>query len=132
DSARRAANDDRRRAEAARRAAQLEAKMATLVIDVGHRVDGMVVRRDGVLVDTAAWNVPVPIDPGRYVVSVEAPGFAPWRTEVAIDTATKKRTLVVPPLARAPVTETNGHTSSPIAELSAGTPPRATASESPP
>src|SRR5207245_2241136 len=39
---------------------------------------------------------------------------------------------VVPPLARAPVTAINGHTSSPIAELSGGTPPRATASESSP
>jgi hypothetical protein len=99
--AKRAGGDDKRQAEAGRRAAALEPRMSNLVIDVAQRVDGLVVRRDDEVVDDAVWNTPLPVDPGTYEITAEAPGRAPWRTSVAIAAGTPRRVVEVPPLAPA-------------------------------
>jgi hypothetical protein len=93
--------DDKRQAEAHRRAAAIEPRLAMLVIDVPQRVDGLVVRRDGEVVDPAIWHVPVPVDPGTYKLVAEAPGFVAWRGEVSIDGG--RRAITVPALERVPV-----------------------------
>src|SRR5215470_17557485 len=54
--ARRTGGDDRRQAEAGRRAGLLEPRLANLTIQVGHRVDGLIVRRDDEQVDDGGWN----------------------------------------------------------------------------
>lgn len=97
--AKRSGKDDRRQAEAGRRAAQLEPRLSHLVIDVANRADGEVVRRDGEIVDEAEWNTPLPVDPGRYTITVEAPGREPWQTTVAIEAGTPQRLVEVPRLA---------------------------------
>ncbi len=97
--AKRSGRDDRRQAEAGRRAAQLEPRLSHLVIDVANRADGEVVRRDGEIVDEAEWNTPLPVDPGRTTILAEAPGRAPWRTTVAIEAGTPRRLVEVPRLA---------------------------------
>jgi hypothetical protein len=99
--ARRTGGDDKRQAEAGRRAALLEPRLSKLVIDVAERADGEVVRRDGEIVDDAEWNTPLPVDPGRYTITAEAPGRQPWRTTVAIETGTPRRLVGVPRLAPA-------------------------------
>lgn len=119
DVARRAGNDDKRRSEAARRASLIEAKMPMLVIEIPQRLDGLVVRRDGSVVDPAMWSSPVPIDPGRYTITAEAPGYATWRADVSVDGVTRRRVVTVPPLQRAPVTA-KPHTSTPIQDLTGG------------
>jgi hypothetical protein len=96
--ARRTGGDDKRQAEAGRRAAQLEPRLSKLVIDVADRADGEVVRRDGEIVDEAEWNTPLPIDPGRYAITAEAPGRQPWRTTVAIEAGRPRRLVEVPRL----------------------------------
>lgn len=98
--AKRTGADERRQAEAGRRAALLEPQLSNLVIGVAHRVDGLVVRRDGEVVDAAVWNTPLPVDPGSYTIVAEAPGHAPWRTTITIAPGSARRVVEVPSLAR--------------------------------
>lgn len=99
--AKRAGGDDKRQAEAARRATVLEPRLSNLVIDVAQRVDGLVVRRDDEVVDAAVWNTPLPVDPGTYAITAEAPGRAPWHASVKIAAGATRRVVEVPPLAPA-------------------------------
>jgi hypothetical protein len=112
--AKRAGGDDKRQAEAGRRAAMLEPRLSNLVIEVPRRVDGLVVHRDAELVDEAQWSTAVPVDPGSYTIVAEAPGFLAWRTTVLIGPGTagaggpggldgKRMIVTVPVLERAPV-----------------------------
>jgi hypothetical protein len=96
--ARRTGGDDRRRDEASHRAALLEGRLPYLVIEVGHRVDGLIVRRDGEIVDDAEWNTALPVDPGSYMITAEAPGYAPWRATVAVEAGATRRAVAVPSL----------------------------------
>lgn len=100
--ARRAGRDEKRQAEAGRRAADVEAKLSNLVIEVAQPVEGLVVRRDDVIVETASWNTAVPVDPDTYTIVAEAPGYRPWRTEVPIHPDTRRRVVSVPRLERVP------------------------------
>jgi len=99
--AKRAGGDDRRQAEASRRAALLEPRLPSLEIGVPHRVEGLVVRRDGELVDAAQWSTVLPIDPGSYTIVAEAPGYQAWRTTVLVSLGAKRLVVVVPSLERA-------------------------------
>jgi hypothetical protein len=101
--ARRAGGDEKRQAEAARRAAQLEPRLSNLVIEVSARVDGLVIRRDGEVVDAAVWGTPVPVDPGTYTIVAEAPGYIVWTTTVPVALGTRRQLITVPGLERAPV-----------------------------
>jgi len=73
--ARASRQDDRERAALAR-AAKLEARLPKLKIDVPEaaRVNGLEIRRDGIVVGAAQWGTLVPVDPGDHVVVASAPG----------------------------------------------------------
>jgi hypothetical protein len=101
--AKRSGTDDKRQAEAARRAAQLEPRLSNLMIEVPAGVVGMVVRRDGEVVDPAAWNTAMPVDPGSYTITAEAPGFVAWSATAAVSSGAKRQVVTVPTLERAPV-----------------------------
>ncbi|HEY0480763.1 MAG TPA: tetratricopeptide repeat protein [Kofleriaceae bacterium] len=104
--AKRTTGDDKRQAEAGRRASQLEPRLSNLVIEIGPRVAGMVVRRDGEIVDPAEWNTALPVDPGSYTIAAEAPGRAPWQTTVTVPAGARRQVVVIPnlePVAPAPV-----------------------------
>jgi len=101
--ARRTGGDDKRQAEAARRAAQLEPRLPNLVIEVPARVDGLVVRRGSEVVDDASWGSALPVDPGSYEVIAEAPGYVPWHMTVQVSAGGKRQVVSVPRLERAPV-----------------------------
>jgi hypothetical protein len=101
--AKRTGGDDKRRGEAGRRAAQLESRMANLVIDVPDRVDGLVVRRDGEIIDAAGWSTPLPVDPGHYTITAEAPGYTAWHQVVTVAPTARREVIAVPALERAPV-----------------------------
>lgn len=128
--ARRTGGDDRRQAEAGRRAALLEPRFSNLVIEVGHRVDGLVVRRDGELVDAAEWNTALPVDPGSYTITADAPGYAPWRTTVAVGAASRRQVVTVPSLTPAPDAPPAAATAAATAEP--WPPPRAHLAQPPP
>lgn len=96
--AKRTHDDGRREAEARKRALKLEPRLVSIVIEVPHRVDGLVVRRDGELLDPGAWNTPLPIDPGTYTIVATAPGYVPWHQ--AIEVTGKRAVVRVPALER--------------------------------
>jgi len=84
--AKQAGNDPKREAEAKRRAKVLEAKLAYLTINVAdaNRVDGLVIKRNGNVVDPALWNTGTPVDAGTYEISGSAPGLDPWTTKTDV------------------------------------------------
>jgi hypothetical protein len=101
--AKRSGGDEKRQAEAARRATQLEPRLSHLVIEVPNGVVGMTVRRDSEVLDAAAWNTPMPVDPGSYTITAEAPGFVAWSAPVTVSAGAKRQVVTVPMLERAPV-----------------------------
>jgi hypothetical protein len=94
--------DEKRRAEARRRAALIEPKLLYLVLQIDRPAEGLVVRRDGELVDNELWNAAVPVDPGTYEIAATAPRHRPWRTQVFIDARLRRRVVTVPALEPAP------------------------------
>ena len=84
-----AATNDRRAAEAEKRAAALEPKLAyaTLTVAPDRQVAGMVIKRNGVAVDSASWNAELPIDPGDYVIEASAPHHKPWSVRRSVAAA---------------------------------------------
>lgn len=97
--AKRANNDDKREDEARKRAVSLESKMSSLTIVVAQPTTGLVVKRDGELLDPALLDTAVPLDPGTYTIVAEAPGFTAWKTEVVLQFKTKRQ-VAIPALAR--------------------------------
>lgn len=123
--AKRTGGDDKRQAEAGRRAAALEPRLSNLVIEVSSRVDGLVIRRDGEIVDEAVWNTPMPIDPGSYTITAEAPGFVAWNATVPVGPDASRQLVVVPSLEPAPA-EASGADAAPAASVSVMTARRGT------
>jgi hypothetical protein len=101
--AKRSGTDDKRQAEAARRAAQLEPKLSNLVIEVPSGVAGLVVHRDGEVVDQAVWNTAMPVDPGTYTITAEAPGFVAWSALITVGAGATRQAVTVPALERVAV-----------------------------
>jgi hypothetical protein len=97
--AKNAGTGDKREDEARRRAVALEPLIPSLTVDLTAPVPGLVLRRNGDLIDAALISTAIPLDPGSYVISAEAPGYAPWKTDLVIQFK-QKRKLVVPALAR--------------------------------
>lgn len=101
--AKRSGGDGKREKEALKRASALEPRLPNLMIQVGgQRIEGLVIKRDNEVVDPALWNTPVPVDPATYAIVVEAPGYKPWKSEVAITAKLKRKVVIVPQLERAP------------------------------
>ncbi|HVK70250.1 MAG TPA: hypothetical protein VM694_37610, partial [Polyangium sp.] len=83
----RAGKDERRREEAARRAGELELKLAKLVVEVAPeaRVAGLEVRRNGKRVEAEVWGAAVPVDPGEQVIEAVAPGKKGWAEKIVVE-----------------------------------------------
>lgn len=128
--AKRAGREEKRMLEARNRANKLEPQLANLVIQVDLKLDGLTVKRDGLALESGAWNTAVPVDPGTYAIVVEAPGHKPWRAEVTV-LHKSKRIVVVPTLERAfvaaPVEPTRAPTVAATPIMIAAPPPRTTA-----
>jgi hypothetical protein len=90
------------REEAARdRAAALAPKLARLTITVPeNHPSGLEVKRDGAVVRSVLWGVPVPVDPGPHRVEVTAPGWKTWRSKLVIGPEPTTTALAVPELER--------------------------------
>lgn len=82
------------------RARELEARLTKLVVRVGPnaRVAGLVVERDDVALGAAGLDVAVPVDPGVHRVAAQAPGYAPFQTEVRAQGEGAVVELVLPAL----------------------------------
>jgi len=79
------------------RAAALEKSLSRLTIVVPTSVSavGPEVRRDGVVVGSAAWGTAIPIDPGSHVIAASAPGKKPWSLTVSVGPNGASRTVTV-------------------------------------
>ncbi|MBA3500733.1 MAG: hypothetical protein M4D80_10780 [Myxococcota bacterium] len=95
--------DEKRRNEAGKRASVLEPKLSQLVIMVNGKTDGLVIKRDDEPIDAPMWNTPLPVDPDKYVIVAEAPGYKPWRTEINVTGKQRRQVVSVPALEKAPV-----------------------------
>jgi len=91
-----------RAAEARRRASALEKQLIYLTIAVPDDsvVENLVIRRNQTSLDRELWNQAVPVDPGVYVISAEAPEHTAWSVSIAVKT--KNKTIEVPKLERDP------------------------------
>jgi hypothetical protein len=90
---------DPRVALARKEAARLEKSLSRLTIKVETATapPNMVVKRNGVDVDPAAYNTATPIDPGAQVIAVSAPDRKTWQTTVFVTESTN-HTVRIPAL----------------------------------
>jgi len=84
--------------EARRRQSVLEPSLTRLSIRVAHPAAGLVVKRDGVALASAAWGTMLPVDPGAHEVRAEAPGFEAWTSSVTLSKPGQTATVEVPEL----------------------------------
>lgn len=97
----RAAGQDEREKAARARAAQLEPKLARVVIAVTTPgLDGLEIRRRDIVIGKAQWGTSIPVDPGRLQIVATAPGKTAWTQEIAV-AASASLTITVPTLADA-------------------------------
>ena len=109
---------DKRATEATRRAATLERNLAyvTLTVAPDRLASGLVIKRNGTVVDPAAWNKAVPLDPADYVIEASAPKYKSWSTTQPLGPR-ERVTVVVEALAAEPVAVV------PVVPLEPKTPP---------
>jgi len=101
----RKARDVQRQRFAEEHAAALELKLPRLLIKLepGYRVDGLVVKRNGIEVPPAEMGSPVPVDPGEHVIVASAAGWVDWETKVSVAPMPGVIEVIVPALGKAPV-----------------------------
>lgn len=85
-----------------REAALLEPRLSHLTLHLEGWVPGLLLKRDGRAVDAAQLDLPVPVDPGVYVITAEAQGRVPFRTSVMVKAQKTETTVVVPALSPEP------------------------------
>jgi hypothetical protein len=96
------ANQAERAAFAGQHATALEARRSTLTITVNAPPAGLVVRRDGVVVDSAVYGVAVPMDGGPHTIDAAAPGKKPVTATVTVAAESDLKTYALAPLEDAP------------------------------
>jgi serine/threonine-protein kinase len=117
-------------AEALRRQAAVEPRLSRLVVRVAPAAPSdLVVKRDGIVLDHAAWGTAIPVDPGAHSITAEASGRDTWSTTAQVAEAGKTLTVDVPELkatAAASAKPPVGSSTAPIVEASAPATPVAT------
>ncbi len=94
-------NDPEQRANEAReQIALLEPRLVHLTIIVGPdtKLDGLQIRRDGVVVSQALYGRPMPVDPGEHVIEASAIGRVTWTTRSTLSKEGTTVEVTVPPL----------------------------------
>jgi hypothetical protein len=88
---------DERRPEVEHRAKTLDARLPRLVVVLAPNAPTDArITRDGVLLGSAALGVPIPVDPGKHTVEVNAAGRASKRYQITIAEGAKERLEVTP------------------------------------
>ena len=97
--------DDDRLAPARQRAQAIDQRLPWLVVRLSTGAPtGATLRRDDVDLGTASFDVPMPVDPGRHTVQVQAAGFAPSTVEVTLAEGERRTVEIAPGLPlRSPV-----------------------------
>lgn len=107
--------DDKRAAEARRRAARLEPQLPSLTISA-KPTPGLVIKRNGEKLDDGVLDTPVPVDPGTYRIVAEAPGYKPYQLDVPLSIR-GKRTITIPPLQKQEVAVTRQPVHEPVVDV---------------
>ncbi len=84
------------------RALALAPQLSTLTITVppASDVPGLVVKRDGALVERGAWGSALPVDAGTYAIEASAPGHARFESRIVVKGGADRESIVVPVLER--------------------------------
>jgi tetratricopeptide (TPR) repeat protein len=77
---------------------ELRVSSLTIVVPRERRIDGLTIERGGAAVEPMEWNVPQPIDGGRYTIVARAPGHVEWSTTIVIARERDTKTIRVPEL----------------------------------
>lgn len=95
---------DARAATADARAQKLRPRLSYLTVEVlqERRLPALAVERDGFRLGSSSWGVPMPIDAGQHVVSVNAYGYKPWQTIIDVQGEGAAPYVEVPMLEKLP------------------------------
>lgn len=99
------AKKDERAQDAERAAARLKPQLATMRLDVPSAVqdiEGITLTWDGRALDRGIWGTPIPVDKGKHVIEVKAPGWKPWKDDVTVEANGRSVTQEVPLLEKQP------------------------------
>lgn len=91
---------------ALQRQRELEPNLSYLTLRVAQPVPGLEVKRDGVLVGSAQFDVAIPIDPGQHVITAQAPGYEPIQIPIVVQENQSRQIVTVPALEGQPVPQT--------------------------
>lgn len=94
-------------ARANQRANALFPTLSHLAIEVPAPPDGVVVKRDGKVLDAGSYGSAMPVDPGHHVVDATAPNKLPFHKEVDVGPKGAQEKITVT-LAPAPVGQQDG------------------------
>jgi hypothetical protein len=96
---------------------RLEPRLSTLTVMVprSQRIPGLVIERGLTRVDSKQWDLPVPMDGGRYELVAHAPGRRSWSTTVVLETERDAKTIYIPDLSAAPDGEETEEPTTPTA-----------------
>jgi hypothetical protein len=83
---------------ASERAAELEKRLSQVVIAVAEPAEGMLVFMDGRPLREAMFSTPLPVDPGKHGISVQAPGKRIWTHKFELGAGPNTLTVNIPPL----------------------------------
>lgn len=83
---------------ASKRAIALESRLSYLTISVADesRVEGLIILRNGAVLDPGLWNRAVPVDGGAIVIAGSAPGHEEWSTTAKVAIEGAKVSVEVP------------------------------------
>jgi hypothetical protein len=92
--------DDRKKAIANAKLAELEPKLSYLTVTVSdaNRIDGLALARNGQALDAAMWNRAIPVNGGKYTIVGRASGHEDWTTTVDVPDEKGKVNVNVPRL----------------------------------
>lgn len=82
--------------EARRRAAELEATLSYLTIEVEQKVPDLKMREGERVLGEEIVGVRLPVDPGPLSIVASAPGFEPWSTNIVIGPKSDNKVVKVP------------------------------------
>ena len=82
----------------------LEPRLSFVIVDAtsSAHLAGFEVRRNGTVVQRAAWGSRIPVDPGKHTIEATSQGYQPWRSEIVVQGQASEVRVVIPPLTAAP------------------------------
>jgi serine/threonine-protein kinase len=110
------------RAEFARKHAKaIEPRLPMMTVRIHTPEPSLVIKRDGVVLESAAWGTPLPVDPGAHLVEAAAPGKVSWSKSVAakVDARTVVDVPALAPVPEVPATSTEPAAATTVAPVAA-------------